>query len=483
VNAEVIGGDDRLHGVPNPGDDLDALYAADLWRARELGVAAPRGRTVGFARINPPWLRNAAKQWGRQRLALGCAFATLGAGVLAIKRFAEFMASCRPPVCRPDEIDRALVERYLAWLVPLALADSTKESSRVYLRAFLDENRRYHWVEAIAADAVVYDDELLCRRRHRPRFIPEFVMSQLESDANLARLKPHYRHLVAVLTETGLRSGDAFSLPFDPLITDSTGWPCLRFESWKMRTEQLVPLSERAVVAVRDQQRHVVEKWPQGSRWLFPSNADPRHPQSTEAFRAVFGAWQKQISLHDEAGQPTRVTPHQLRHTLGTRLINQNVPQHVIQRLLGHATPEMTAVYARLHDSTVRKEFERYCQTRVDIQGQLLGYDPEAPTADAEWIKHNLARAADTLPNGYCGRPPQQDCPHPNACLTCPDFQTTVQFLPVHRRQAEATRELIDAASASGYERLATNHRRVLANLERIIPALETLEANEADGV
>jgi hypothetical protein len=23
----------------------------------------------------------------------------------------------------------------------------------------------------------------------------------------------------------------------------------------------------------------------------------------------------------------------------------------------------------------------------------------------------------DTLPNGYCGRPPQQDCPHPNACL------------------------------------------------------------------
>jgi len=158
------------------------------------------------------------------------------------------------------------------------------------------------------------------------------------------------------------------------------------------------------------------------------------------------------------------------------------VPQHVIQRLLGHASPEMTATYARLHDTTLREEMERYWRSRVDVEGRLLGFDPEAPTADAEWLKHNLARVADTLPNGYCGRPPQQDCPHPNACLTCPDFQTTVQFLPVHRRQAEATRELIDAAETAGHERLAANHRRVLVNLDKIIPALEALEHDGASG-
>jgi hypothetical protein len=56
-------------------------------------------------------------------------------------------------------------------------------------------------------------------------------------------------------------------------------------------------------------------------------------------------------------------------------------------------------------------EFERYCQTRVDIDGKLLGFDPGAATADTEWVKHRVFRAADTLPNGYCGRPPQQDCP------------------------------------------------------------------------
>ena len=103
------------------------------------------------------------------------------------------------------------------------------------------------------------------------------------------------------------------------------------------------------------------------------------------------------------------------------------------------------------------------------MAGQRLAFDPNAPAADAEWIKHNLARFQASLPNGYCGRPPQQDCPHPNACLTCPDFQTTPTFLPLHRRQHDDTLELIDLAEKNGNGRLAANHRQVAANLQQVI--------------
>jgi hypothetical protein len=284
-----------------------------------------------------------------------------------------------------------------------------------------------------------------------------------------------------LITETGLRIGDACTLPFDPVLTDSAGWPCLRFASSKMRAEQLVPLSTRAVEAIRDQQRHVRDSHPAGSAWLFPSRSDPQLPVPYETFRRVFTEWQALIGLHDKTGCATTVTVHRLRHTFGTRMINSGVPQHVIQRLLGHASPGMTAVYAHLHDSTIRAEFERYCQTRVDVQGRLLGFDPQAVTADAEWVKHRLARAADVLPNGYCGRPPQQDCPHPNACLTCPDFQTTAEFLPVHYQQAELTRELLAAAEAAGRQRQAQNHRTVLVNLDKIIASLQALHPKGAD--
>jgi hypothetical protein len=135
----------------------------------------------------------------------------------------------------------------------------------------------------------------------------------------------------------------------------------------------------------------------------------------------------------------------------------------------------MTNFCAHLHDTTIRAEFERYCQTRVDIDGKLPGFDPAAATADAEWVKHRPSRAADTLPNGYCGRPPQQDCPHPSACLTCPDFQTTAEFLPIHRQHARQARELLADAEAAGRERLAANHRKVLISLDKIITSLETL--------
>lgn len=473
----LAGAEAGLHAVTGRLDELDALYDADVWHATELGVSAARGRTrASFTGISPSWFKEAVKAWARQRLLLDGAFNTVRAATLAFCRFSWFTSSRRQPIERPDQLDRSLIEAYLAWLATQPVADSTKALSRTFLRCFLEENRRYRWVPAIPLDAVIYPDEVGCRRRSLPRFIPEFVMAQLESDANLERLSPHYRHLVVVLTETGLRAGDACALSADALVADSAGWPCLRFEAHKMRAEQVVPLSDKAVTAIKDQQRLIADTWPAGSPWLFPCRRDPNLPQSYGTFMNAFSHWQQVIALHDESGQPVRVVPHQLRHSLGTRLINNGVPQHVIQRLLGHASPQMTSVYANLHDTTLRQEMERYWKDRVDIEGRLLGFDPDASTADAEWLKHNLGRAADSLPNGYCGRPPRQECPHPNACLTCPDFQTTVQFLPVHHRQAEETRGLIAAAEEAGRERLAANHRRVLANLEMIIPALEALE-------
>jgi integrase len=470
-------GSGGLRAVGGGLEDLDARYNADVWHAAELGVRAARGRgTARFTGISPPWFKEAAKAWARQRLTLDGAFNTVNAGTLALRRFSWFIASCHEPVERPEQIERSLLEAYLAWLAAQTLADATKALSRVFLRSFLEENRRYGWVRAIPAGAVIYHDEVGSRRRPSvPRFIPEFVMAQLESEANLDQLLPHYRHLVVVITETGLRAGDACSLSTDALVADTAGWPCLRFEAHKMRAEQIVPLSDKAVTALRDQQRLIADTWAQGSSWLFPCRRDPGLPQCYGTFCSMFNHWQHVIGLHDEAGQSIHVVAHQLRHSLGSRLINKGVPQHVIQRLLGHASPEMTSLYAHLHDTTLREEMERYWKSRVDAEGRLLGFDPDAATADAEWLKHNLGRAADSLPNGYCGRPPRQECPHPNACLTCPDFQTTVQFLPVHRRQAQATKELIEEAEAAGRERLVANHRRVLANLERIIPALEAL--------
>jgi hypothetical protein len=120
------------------------------------------------------------------------------------------------------------------------------------------------------------------------------------------------------------------------------------------------------------------------------------------------------------------LTPHQWRHTLGTRLINRDVPQEVIRRILDHDSPQMTAHYARLHDTTVRRHWET--ARKVDISGQTVVIDPDGPLAEAAWAKQRLGRATQALPNGYCGLPVQKTCPHANAPLTelAPGFRLVV---------------------------------------------------------
>ncbi|MDQ3106652.1 MAG: tyrosine-type recombinase/integrase [Actinomycetota bacterium] len=463
---------------------VDAEYAGDRWRAERLGFDALAGRDVLlFDRIIQPWLRDAAKAWCRWRLATGLAWGSANAFALGISRFSQFLAACEPDASNGAVITRSLLERYISWLASTPLAASSRSLSLIALRGFLEHNRRHRWLPEIPATAIVFQDDLPTRDQPSPRWVPEFVMAQLENDDNLALLEPTTRHLIVVLMETGLRANDACRLPFNPLVEDSAGWPCLRFHSRKVNADQLVPLSGRAAVAIRDQQAVVRADYPPTTAWLFPDPArhlDGSRPFTYDKLNRRLSTWQKHIGLHDESGRPVHVTSHQFRHTVGTRLINAGVPQHVVQRVLGHASPGMTVVYAQLHDTTIRAAFDTYQQLRVNLAGEVIAFDPNAPTADAEWVKHNLSRIQASLPNGYCGRPPQQDCPHPNACLTCPDFQTTVEFLGVHRDHAERNRKLIAVAEANGQFRLVDNHRRVQDSLDQIIPALEALEAGHA---
>jgi len=110
------------------------------------------------------------------------------------------------------------------------------------------------------------------------------------------------------------------------------------------------------------------------------------------------------------------------------------------------------------------------------IAGELIPLDPTGtPISDAAWALENLARAKQSLPNGYCGLPLQQTCPHPNACLTCDSFLTTAEFLPQHREQLTRTQQLIAQAEADGRQRLVDMNEPVRLNLIRIIDGLQAL--------
>jgi Phage integrase family len=320
-----------------------------------------------------------------------------------------------------------------------------------------------------------------------PRALSEHVMAQLERRANLDRWNNRdHRLITIILMRCGLRLRDALRLPRDCMVRDADGAPYLRYYNHKMRREALVPIDEELEQLIGEHHQRLQDHWPQGTAVLFPrvtDNPAGRHPVGDYTYRRSLGRWLKYCDIRDEHGQPVHLTPHQWRHTLGTQLINRDVPQEVVRRILDHDSHMMTARYARLSDTTIRRHWE--AARKVNIKGETVILDPGGPLAEAAWAKQRIGRATQALPNGYCSLPAVKTCPHANACLTCPMFVTTPEFLPQHHRQRRQVIQLISAAESRGQQRLAEMNHQVLDSLDNIITALEadagTHEAETAD--
>jgi integrase/recombinase XerD len=74
------------------------------------------------------------------------------------------------------------------------------------------------------------------------------------------------------------------------------------------------------------------------------------------------------------------VTPHRLRHTFATRLINQGVSLPSLQKLLGHKFLHTTQRYARVYDATVREQFQ---QAMANLEGVTVLNWPQPTMAIA----------------------------------------------------------------------------------------------------
>ena len=445
-------------------------YPRDIWQLRRLGF--PGDRTLNFTTINQPWLREPAKRWIRWRLSSGIGLAAARRGLLVVARFARFCQ--RLGLSNLAAVDRGVLERYLADLHGEFTSSQRLGVHIGQLNLFLQAIRQHQWDESLPATAVLFADDVPDRIERLPRALPEQVMTQIEHSDNLDRWPNQaYRLITVILIRTGLRISDALGLARDCITTDGDGAPYLRYVNHKMKREALVPIDTDLHQQITAQQQHVIGKHGPGASLLLPrptKNPDGTKPMSSATYRAALYRWLTACNIRDEHGQPVHLTPHQWRHTLGTRLINQDVPQEVVRRILDHDSPQMTAHYARLHDSTVRRHWE--AARKVDITGSTVHVDPEGPLADAAWAKQRLGRATQALPNGFCGLPVQQSCPHANACLTCPMFITTAEFLPQHHSQRQETLQLIGDADTRGHTRLAEMNQRVLISLDQIIATL-----------
>jgi integrase/recombinase XerD len=180
---------------------------------------------------------------------------------------------------------------------------------------------------------------------HQPRKLP--LVLSVEEVARLLEAAPGPKYKAAFGTAygAGLRVSEVVALKVTDI--DSTRM-LIRVERGKGRKDRHAMLSPQLLELLR-------AWWQEGKRrgvmlpqgWLFPSR-NPIMPLSTRQMnRAVHAAAQA-------AEIKKRVTPHTLRHSFATHLLEQGIDIRVIQVLLGHAKLETTALYARVATNTIR---------------------------------------------------------------------------------------------------------------------------------
>lgn len=172
-----------------------------------------------------------------------------------------------------------------------------------------------------------------------PRKIP--VVLSLEEVARLleAAPGPKYKAALAAAYGAGLRVSEVATLKVSDIDSERM---MLRVEQGKGHKDRHAMLAPQLLELLRD--------WWRIARpqvWLFPGQ-NPVNPMTTRQINRACHA------AADMARITKRVSPHTLRHSFATHLLEQNTDIRMIQVLLGHAKLETTALYTRIATNTIR---------------------------------------------------------------------------------------------------------------------------------
>jgi integrase/recombinase XerD len=158
--------------------------------------------------------------------------------------------------------------------------------------------------------------------------------------------------LLETLYATGLRVSELIALPRAVLTADDQ---VLTIKG-KGGRERLVPLNETARQAIAAHLDAVRADEAQGKRispWLFPSSG------GQHLTRQRLGQELKALAIASGI-QPSRVSPHVLRHAFASHLLDRGADLRTVQQLLGHADISTTQIYTHVIEERLRRLVEQH---------------------------------------------------------------------------------------------------------------------------
>jgi integrase/recombinase XerD len=246
-----------------------------------------------------------------------------------------------------DEITKQDIIAFLAWQMDSGAEYSTIARSLSSIKTFCKFLVLDGYLEVNPAG----DLETPKIRRKLPRVLSvEEVDRLMEAPNVVLPLGLRDRAMLELMYGTGVRVSELLSLQMEDINFTAGLLRCLG----KGRKERIIPVNQTAsdwVQRYLARSRLLLAKKP-AERALFLNSRG--QPMTRQGFFKILNVYVKATDIHQD------VTPHTLRHSFATHLLENGADLRAVQEMLGHADISTTQIYTHLTRARLREVYQQY---------------------------------------------------------------------------------------------------------------------------
>ncbi len=234
--------------------------------------------------------------------------------------------------------DATAIQKYLSALPDKPSSISRKASA---LRGFY----KFLMTEKIISHNPTTNLELPKRNRALPKFLSIDEIELLISSAGDIKTSIRLRAMIELLYASGLRVSELCELPMTGVLGDKL------LIHGKGAKERLVPMHDAAIQALN---KWLIARGDNESKYVFPSNGKTGHITRDGFFKIL-----KKCAVLSGI-DPSRVSPHVLRHSFASHLLAGGANLRAIQTMLGHEDISTTQIYTHVIPEKLRETVESH---------------------------------------------------------------------------------------------------------------------------
>jgi len=212
------------------------------------------------------------------------------------------------------------------------------------------------------------------RKKPIPNFLDEDEMRLLLGAFDISKpVELRDSAILEMIYATGIRVGELVSLD----LKDIDMWSGIVTVRGKGNKERIVPINDLALKRIRlycekceeiDNKGIAFIKRDKKNAPLFTNSRGNRLTSRT--IYNIVKKYIKRANIHK------KVSPHILRHSFATHLLNAGCDIRSVQEMLGHASLSSTQIYTHITTERLRKMYQE-CHPRAHKVGQTTDYRPE----------------------------------------------------------------------------------------------------------